>query len=337
MAARVRAASAVVTAVVTAVALTVGAAACGTSGHRPTVLPTVSPSASASPTIVAPPSASAPAGAASPLTGLAVSSLNLRPIVAVVVAGGFPYGLRDADVVIEEYSIPVRDLALFQSRQSTQIGPVGDTRPLDTKALKVMKPIFAYNGGPAGMVKQVTNQGLFDASFRLHPQAYFVRGSAVYAATSNLYALGTPSTAASLFPFVQADSPPPAGVHTIRQLTVTIPGRTTQVWSYDSHASVWRRTVGGAPVAVATVAFQNVPYKSVELVHGHGQFVPSAVVFGSGTAVVTYGPGLVTGRWSKVGAEGTTLFTDPKGVAVRFMRGQSFIGLLPPGSRVIGR
>ena len=65
-----------------------------------------------------------------PLTGLTVTAATAqRPAVAVAVAGSDPVGLGSADLVFEEMTSPVRYLAVFQSAQARQVGPVTSTRP----------------------------------------------------------------------------------------------------------------------------------------------------------------------------------------------------------------
>src|SRR5215472_8776660 len=71
-----------------------------------------------------------------PLTGLPAASAAAagKPAVALDLAGPDPSGLSSADLVLQEFSSPVRYIAVYQSRQATA-GPVTGTQPTDKAAL----------------------------------------------------------------------------------------------------------------------------------------------------------------------------------------------------------
>ena len=63
-----------------------------------------------------------------PLTGLPATARSAgRAAVAVPLSSDQPQGLAAADVVFEEMSSPLRYIAVFQSRDDSSAGPVGNS------------------------------------------------------------------------------------------------------------------------------------------------------------------------------------------------------------------
>lgn len=96
------------------------------------------------------------------LTGLAIDDATAAlPIIAVKIdnttAARGQWGLDGADVIIEENVESItRFIALFQSRQPAEVGPVRSARTGDLYILAAMnRPILAWSGGNAGVTAWV--------------------------------------------------------------------------------------------------------------------------------------------------------------------------------------
>ena len=120
-----------------------------------------------------------------PLTGLTVSAAAAqRPAVAVAVSGSAPVGLGAADLVLEEMTAPVRYLAVFQSAQASQVGPVAATRPTDGQALSVLHPVTGYDGGTSSFISVLDASKVVDASYARHASAYASGSAGLTVSTS---------------------------------------------------------------------------------------------------------------------------------------------------------
>ncbi len=323
------------------------AACCGLvlagCGSTPAPAPRTAPqaSASATTTAAAPGTSVTPIGVSAPLTGVPVSaSVQRRPVVAVAVGSSpTPRGLDRADIVIEEISSPARYLALFQSRDSDTVGPVVPTRPVDAQLLSgAGKAAIAHAGGPQGFLTQLEKAGAVDLSTAAQPSAYRESGSALYTATPTLFKIaGGATPAVPRLAFGTAGAPLTGkGVVKAARVSVTIPGATTQQWSYVPASKAWQRSDLRLPVT--NLVFQTVEYRELEVQKGSGVLVPAAkVATGSGRSTVASGPAAVTGQWVRKGVKQVTNFLDGASVPVRLAPGSTWVVLLPPGSAVTVR
>jgi hypothetical protein len=274
-----------------------------------------------------------------PLTGMPVSDrVAAERAVAVPVVetdgGTRPAGLSRADLVYQEFDRPGSShlLAVYQSRTADRIGPVDITRPVDVRLLPVLRPAFAYAGGPAGFVVQVDNAGLHGVDRVTTPEAF--HGSYTSTALVTRHAGHGLSAPPPVLSFGAAGDPlgDHAG-HTDR-LSVRVPGQRTQVWSYEAATELWRRTKGGSGVAVANVVVQRVAYKNVVNRHLDGGATASALAVGHGRCVAVSRGRSVTCTWSRPGRERQTNYSDSTAAALQFRPGASWILLAPPGTRV---
>jgi hypothetical protein len=289
--------------------------------------------ASASPSVTTstPP---APAGPVGPLSGQPVAAaVASRSAVAVVVVGRAPTGLDKADVVIEELSDGLRWVAIYQS-QEAQVSPVGLARPMDGSAIGVEKPVYAFAGGEKGVLTVIGQSGAVAANLATGSAVYAGSLSAPTVATATLRGAYRAGAAVPLLSYRAVGEPQLAASRPARQVTIVAPGQATQVWAYDAGARLWRRTGGGPPAASANLVVQVVPYKSVQLQHPKGPFVPSARVIGTGASYVLSGPSLVEGLWRKAGVATATSYGDAHGVGARMLPGQTWIVLAPVGTTV---
>jgi len=267
-----------------------------------------------------------------------------RPAVALDISGGKPHGLTSADVVLEEFASPVRYIAIYQSRQASNVGPIAPTQPTDRAALAVLHPLVGYHGAASNyFIKLLDKTKITDVSFS--------RAAALYATTATGL---TTSTRAILRRAAGDAAPQPlfyyrgvgdtlasSGESRRSSVSVTVPGFPVQNWTFDQHADQWKLTHGGPAVTVANLVIQTVPYKQLNISPRHGVVVPSAEITGTGQAQVFSGGGrggrggtVAAGTWSKPRIKDLTNYFDSHGSPMAFQPGPTWIILAPPGTRV---
>ncbi|MFL6128109.1 MAG: DUF3048 domain-containing protein [Mycobacteriales bacterium] len=270
---------------------------------------------------------------------LVAEAVAHRPVLAVLVGSDpAPTGLDRADVVIEEVTTPVRYLALYQSRDASLVGPITQTRPVDAQLLPVVRPAVAYSGGPSGFVQQLQRSGVTDLGYLTHPSSYQSSASGLFAATPTLYALtgSPPAPPPPLLTFATSgQSFATTGAVPAHEVVLSMPGASTQRWTYVTAARVWQRD--GMDVRVTNLILQEVPYKQVELRHGKGVYVPSARALGAGRSTVLSGPSAAGGQWLRPGPKQVTNYLDAGAVPLRLAPGPTWVVLVPPGSTVTRR
>jgi Protein of unknown function (DUF3048) N-terminal domain/Protein of unknown function (DUF3048) C-terminal domain len=320
-----------------------GTAATPTPTSPASVTSSADPQGGSAGTAAKPTGSAGAASAVAPLTGLTVTAATAqRPAVAVAVAGSDPVGLGSADLVFEEITSPVRYLAVFQSDQPGQVGPVTSTRPEDGPTLSVLHPLTSYDGGTSSFISVLDATKIIDDGYAEH--------ASLYAAGSD----GLTVSAAGLAAAGGSDGPPPplffyrtAGTSLASaqgtyptSVRVDIPGQPVQQWDFDAHADRWVETAGGPRVSVANLVVQIVAFKTVYLSRKYGETVPSAHVLGTGVATVFSGtaPGgsggtAATGIWSKPGLAAVTNYLDAANQQMSFAPGPTWIILAPAGTR----
>lgn len=300
------------------------------------------------------PSASPTASAASasqplaPLTGLpaANAAAARRPAVAVDLAGPDPTGLTSADLVFQDFTSPVRYIAVYQSRSAT-VGPVTGTQPTDEEALTVLHPLIAYDGGAAPyFVTELDKSKLKDAGYSRYPSLYTSGAQGLTVSTKAL-ASGVSGASAPppLFQYRGTDSGASTlastGVFHPRSARVTIPGNGTQDWTFNQHADAWVLTSGGPRVQVANVVVQTVPYKQIGINAKLGRTTESAKLVSSGRAEVLSGSDAghsggtaATGTWARPFIGKVTAYLDSSGTPMSFRPGSTWVILAPSGTQV---
>lgn len=287
-----------------------------------------SPTASPSPT--------APYGP-SPLTGLPASSAKTasRPAFGVAVSGADMAGLDDADLVFEEESAPARYIAVYQSRDSDRIGPLGQGRSTDPQVLGMLRGAVGYASIRPGPLSQFKEMGATDVGRPGHASAYHSSGGRTYTSTKDMYAAiaklkDKPGSAPTMFSYAAAGKPLASEkMKDAKSLTITVPGHGTQRWSYTR--GEWRRTSGGPRVTAANVIVQHTEYKLTNIAKG-GVKAPKAKVFGKGTCQVVSGAHAASGRWSRQAPDAQILYVDADSFPFRLAPGRTWVVLAPPGT-----
>jgi len=267
--------------------------------------------------------------------------------VALDISGGEPRGLTSADVVLEEFASPVRYIAIYQSRQASNVGPIAPTQPTDRAALAVLHPLVGYHGAASNyFIKLLDKTEITDVSFS--------RAAALYAST----ATGLTTSTRAILRRAGGDAAPQplfyyrgvgaagntlasTGESRRSSVSVTVPGFPAQDWTFDQHADQWKLTGGGPAVTVANLVVQTVHYKRLNISPRRGIVVPSAEITGTGQAEVFSGGGsggsggtVAAGTWSKPRIKDLTNYFDSSGAPMAFQPGPTWIILAPPGTRV---
>lgn len=281
-------------------------------------------------------------GTVAPLTGLPVSAcVAQRPAVAVAVAGPDPAELSAADLVLEEMTSPVRFLAVFQSAQAAQVGPVAATSPMDGEALSVLHPVTGYDGGTSSFISVLDATKIIDGGYAAHPDAYAPGPAGLTVSTSALAAAGkSDGPPPGLLPYRAAGAPlASTGVSHPTAVRITIPGQPVQQWNFDTRTDRWVETAGGPPVSGANLIVQVVAFKTVYLNRKHGETTQSARVIGTGRVIVFSGATAgvaggtsAAGIWYKPGLAGLTDYFDAARLPMSFGPGPTWIILAPAGT-----
>jgi hypothetical protein len=318
-------------------------AACGPAAAKLVLKSSAQPSSPpASPAPVPTPSPTAP------LTGLAVSAVVAgRPAVALAVTGGHPAGLSAADVVFEEISRPVRYVALFQSHESGDVGPVGGTLPTDGQLLSVLHPLTGYLSGTPSFLKVLHRSAVIDLGYPTHASLYSAGGSS--ASTRVLERAARAPAPPPLFSYRGVGSGMSALARTGQSRPVSVivsfPPGVTQKWAFDQRRDCWTDAVGGPGACAANLVVQTVHYKTVFLSRKLHQTTTAPKVLGRSGAVTVFsgiagtserGPGglAASGQWSKPGLRDVTEYTDKQGFPMAFQPGPTWVILAPYGTRL---
>jgi hypothetical protein len=279
-----------------------------------------------------------------PLTGLAVDDATAsRPILAVKVdnhpAARGQWGLDGADVVFEENVEQLtRFVALFQSRQPAEVGPVRSARTGDIDVLAAMnRPVLAWSGGNKGVTKIVRAAdaaGLLVDLSALRVNCYRRDGSRksphnlvlnTGCARANQDDAGP---ARQLWPFADPSVPvtgPPDGAFDVKMDGVAVR------WQWDPVSGAYLRfqdgrqhvTAGGVPVAVTNV----VVISAVHVPSPVDARTPEPQTVGSGRVAVHTGGTVRVGTWSRVLATDPWTFTADDGSPILLAPGTSFVEL----------
>ena len=285
-------------------------------------------------------------GPPAPLTGLPAASTAdaARRAIALAVSGAHPHGLTLADVVYQEFTAPVRYIAVFQSKQATGVGPLTGTQPTDGQALSVLRPLFGYDGGTRVFTKVLDHTNVTDLGFQTHPSLYSGAPPRVTASTRAVLRAGRGREAPpQIFYFRGAatgrSALATAGLSRPSAARVSIPGYGGQSWAFDSHTGLWALTGGGPRVRAANVVVQTVPYKHAVVSHRAGTTVPSARLIGKGPVEVLSGSAggsgmAAAGTWSKPHLNQLTDYFDKNGYPMAFQPGPTWVIFAPKGTRV---
>lgn len=256
-------------------------------------------------------------------------------------------GLTQADVVYEEEVEGItRFFSVFQSTDSTPVGPIRSARTTDVNLVAGLShPLFAWSGGNPTVQRQISGADLTDVGFGVasKPGGYFRENRThatqsehtLYADTVALYSLAPAGQGAPapLFTFRADGAPSPVG-DPIDGVKLQMEGTKAQ-WTWDPTTQTWLREENGSPhvdhdgvqIAPANVVLQFVSYVGVPGVGVSQQ----AVTVGEGEAWVLTDGKIIKGTWSRPDPKQPAVYKDSAGNVIALTPGRTWVELPQPG------
>ena len=284
-----------------------------------------------------------------PLTGLTRDdpAKATRPGTVVKIENssksqGRQRGVTLADVVyVEKVEGGITRLAtVFHSTDAEAVGPVRSARTTDVVlTANLNRPLFAYSGANAGVLRQIRGANLVDLGRDTRPDMYNGQGIlGVFTSTPTLYGAAPDPPSGPPGPlFVYGPTPPgaPATGATASYGSMVDTKVRWETWeggwmrSQDGAAHVDQ---AGARVGAANVVFQMVEYRDSGFRDITGAASPEAVLLGEGDVLVLTGGRLVPGRWSRAAPGDVTTLTTATGRPLALQPGRTWVELVPQGS-----
>lgn len=286
-----------------------------------------------------------------PLTGELVDpSIAERRVLAVVIENhpdARPQsGYNDADIVYETLAEGgiTRTLALFQSKSSTEIGPVRSARDYFIEWLSEFNGVFAHVGGSSTALATIANDNIPDLN-QFANGSYYWRSNDryaphnVYTTTEKLYAAATArgldiTGAPTPFKFKSdiAEVDRPAS----QVVTVDFSGPLFQVtYTYDAKTNTYLRAVSGVAAKDKNTGVQIAPKNVIVMNTSISPYVNAAgeqavrINTASGNGVLFQDGKATAISWSKASRNARTVYKDALGVEIQLNRGQTWIEVAP--------
>ena len=286
-----------------------------------------------------------------PLTGELVDPAVANKRVLAVVIENSPEarpqsGYNDADIVYETLAEGgiTRTLALFQSRDSKEIGPVRSARDYFIEWLSEFNGIFSHVGGSYVALGIISRDNIPDinqfsngsyywrSNDRYAPHNVYTTTEKLYAAATanNLAITGAPKPLSFKTEVVEKDRP------VSQTVTVNFSGPLFQVvYRYDPKTNTYARSVAGVAAKDKNTGVQITPknviveYTTVvPYINEEGaQGVHIGTTSGKG---LFFQDGVTTEMtWTKASRSARTSYKDLQGKEIQFNRGQTWIEVVP--------
>jgi len=286
-----------------------------------------------------------------PLTGELVDPAVADKRVLAVVIENHPdarpqSGYNDADIVYETLAEGgiTRTLALFQSKESKEIGPVRSARDYFIEWLSGFNGIFAHVGGSSTAIATINSAKIPDLN-QFYNGSYYWRSNDryaphnVYTTTEKLYAAAkargiatTGAPKAFLFKDDNLEKDRPAE----QNIAVYFSGPLFQVtYKYDPKTNLYARAIAGVAAKDKNTGVQVSPknviveYTSITpYVNAAGE---QAVRIGttSGKGVLFQDGKATEITWTKASRSDRTVYKDASGFEIKLNRGQTWIETVP--------
>lgn len=286
-----------------------------------------------------------------PLTGeLVKQDIADRRVLAVVVEnhpGARPQsGYNDADIVYETLAEGgiTRTLALFQSKDSKEIGPVRSARDYFIEWLSEFNGIFAHVGGSSTALATISSAKIPDLN-QFSNGSYYWRANDryaphnVYTTTEKLYAAAKAnnfSITGAPKPFSFKNDLELASRSTSQVVTVDFSTFLFQVkYTYDTKTNMYARSVAGVAAKDKVTGVQIAPKNVIVLNTSISPYVNAAgeqavrINTTSGKGVLFQDGKATTISWSKASRSARTVYTDASGKEIQLNRGQTWIEVAP--------
>jgi hypothetical protein len=294
---------------------------------------------------------------AAPLSGLQVLPDVTQKRVTAVVVENHPdarpqSGLNQADVVYETFAEGgiTRFLALYQSQEPKEIGPVRSARVYFVEWASSYRALFAHVGGNVDAIGMIPSSSLYDIN-QFYNGQYFWRDNARYAphnvyttlpklfqaATARKYPLT--DTAVPKFSFKKdlEEAKRPA----TSKFTVNFNYSFAVTWTYITKDNAYLRSMSGVAQkdrnTLEQLKAKNIMVAFSEFSYGTtkaGEQVVRIRTTGSGTAVYFQDGQRYSGTWKRPTKSDVTRFYDSTGSEVKLNPGTTWIEFAPVGTEV---
>jgi len=321
------------------------------ASESPLVTPSPTPTPIPTPTLVP-----------DPLTGRMVTqAVAQRHVIAVMIddqQDARPQsGFTDASVVWQapaEGGIP-RYMMLFHDRVAPSVGPVRSSRLYFIAWAAEWDAVYAHVGGSPQALKLLREQGRGQVVYnadefrwggiffhrtkdRFAPHNVYTSGKELRSLSKRLGAADGPIKAAWKF----APDAPYAQRPTGGRIT-TAYSYNQIVYRYDRKTNTYLRTVTGSKTQIDRGTNQQVAPKNVivmvmsfaPLNDGSKKHRLEAQFTGSGTAWISTNGVTIKGTWRKRSMSDPTRFYDASGKLVTLTAGQTFVQVMPRGSKIV--
>jgi Protein of unknown function (DUF3048) N-terminal domain/Protein of unknown function (DUF3048) C-terminal domain len=321
--------------------------------------PSAAPSLAATPTPTPSPT---PVLVAAPLTGrLVTPDVAARRPIAVMIddlrAARPQSGFGAASVVWQapaEGGIP-RYMLIFQDQEPGSVGPVRSARYYYITWAAEWHAVYAHVGGSPQAMATLAAQGqgqlVYNAdefrwggiffhriTERPSPHNAYTDGDLLRKMATRIGALDEPQAAAWQFaPDAPLEARPYGGL-----IRVVYPANTI-TYRYDRISNTYPRAVTGEPAETDASTGQRVAPNNVVVMlmsfaplnDGHpDKHRLEAKVLGSGKAWISTNGRTILGTWKKASLTAPTQFFDAAGKSVTLTVGQTFVQVMPLGSRI---
>jgi hypothetical protein len=262
-------------------------------------------------------------------------------------------GLSQASVIYEvivEGGI-TRFMAVYAGEKTNEVGPVRSARDTYLEFASEYNCAYYHAGGSYTALLALSQFGMRDVDGLREPK-YFWRNSAKYAphnlftSTDNLYAAiddhswstgDAPNYAPWKFQDAvdSAQRPTPETEQGVNLVRIEYGGAYNVEYSYTAQENYFERTNGGSPHTDA-VNGQRLTAKNIVIQHvGEGISVEGKgrvnwPVTGEGAVEIFHDGQVYKGTWKKADRLGRTQFFDAQGKEIPFVRGNTWVEIVPP-------
>ena len=298
-----------------------------------------------------------PTGVEAPLTGLLVDDAHANRRALGVVVENHPdarpqSGYNEADVVYETLAEGgiTRTLAVFQSQDSKEIGPVRSARQYFIDWISEYSGVFAHVGGASGALSFIVankipdlNQFAFGSYFWRSTDRYAPHN--VYTTTDKLYAAAKSagySIVGAPKPFSFKVEPKESDRGASQLVTIDFSYSDFQVkYTFVPKTNTYLRAVAGVAAKDKNTGIQIAPKNVIVQFTSEVPFTEDGVqgvritTIGSGKGIFFQDGKAIAVTWSKSSLNARTVFTDTAtGKEVQFNRGQTWVEVVPTGNSV---
>ena len=291
-----------------------------------------------------------------PIAGtLVASDIATRKPIAVVIENhpdARPQsGLNKADLVYETFAEGgiTRFLAIFQTQEHKEIGPVRSARVYFVEWASSYKALYAHVGGNIDALTMIPKSSLYDLN-QFYNGGNFWRDNAryaphnVYTTITKLYAAASshkyPTTDSAVPAFVFKKEAKPEERPVAFSFTTGFNETFAVKWTYDPKNNVFLRSMLGVPqkdrIDGSQVAAKNILIGFSDFSYGKTSYNEQVVrirTTGSGEAVYYIDGIRHTGSWKR-SAGNILRFYDTSGSEVKLNPGTTWIEFAPVGTSV---